>query len=105
MAAAAGGASFTEKLDEESLKAFSEACKKRFSEQAQFFLNAFWNEFGDQAEVIYSAHWDIIKKADMRHKGTMWIHQYEEGDDLDFDIGLHFFELLCKFFDEDKKGK
>jgi len=79
--------------------------QKKFSEQAQFFLNAFWNEFGDQAEIIYSAHWDIIKKADMRHKGTMWIHQYEEGDDLDFDIGLHFFELMVKFFDEDKKGK
>jgi len=103
--AAAAGASFTEKLDAESLAAFSVACKKRFSEQAQFFLNAFWNEFGDQAEVIYSGHWEVIKKADMRAKGTMWIHQYEEGDDLDFDIGLYFFEQLVKYFDEDKDGQ
>jgi len=97
--------SFTEKLDEKSLEAFSVACKKKFSEQAQFFLNAFWSEFGDQAEVIYSAHWEIIKRADMRAKGTMWIHQYEEGDDLDFDMALYFFEQLVKFFDEDKFGQ
>lgn len=101
---AASGASFTEKLDEESLKAFSVACKKRFSEQAQFFLNAFWDEFGDQAEVIYSVHWDQIKKVDMHHKGVMWVHKYEEGDDLDFDMGLYLFEKLCKFYDEDKSG-
>jgi len=55
--------SFTEKLDEKSLTAFSEACKKPFSEQAQFFLNAFWDEFGDQAEVIYSILWDVMKKS------------------------------------------
>jgi len=103
-ASSAAGASFTEKLDEESLKAFSVACKKRFSEQAQFFLNAFWDEFGDQAEVIYSVLWDTIKRVDMHHKGVMYIHLYEEGDDLDFDMCLYLFEKLVKFFDEDKKG-
>jgi len=97
-------ASFTEKLDEKSLQAFSVACKKPFSEQAQFFLNAFWDEYGDQAEVIYSVLWDVMKRADMRWKGTQYIHLYDEGNDLDFDMGLHFFELLNKFYDEDKKG-
>jgi len=55
--------SFTEKLDTASLEAFSVACKKPFSEQAQFFLNAFWDEFGDQAEAIYAISWEIMKKS------------------------------------------
>jgi len=38
MAAAAGGASFTEKLDEESLKAFSEACKKKIQRAGAVLL-------------------------------------------------------------------
>jgi len=103
--AAPAGASFTERLDEKSLAAFTVACKKPFSEQCQFFLNAFWVEHGDQAEVIYSVHWDIFKKADMKWKGTKYIHLYDEGDDLDFDMGLYFFEQLCKFFEEDKNGQ
>ena len=41
----------------------------------------------------------------MRHKGTMWVHQYEEGDDLDFDMALYYFEQLVKFFEEDKFGQ
>jgi len=102
---AAAGSSFTEKLDEESLKAFSVACKKVFSEQAQFFLNAFWDEYGDQAEVIYSVHWDYIKKTDMHNKGVLYIHKYDEGNDLDFDMGLYFFEQLCKYLEEKNDGK
>jgi len=104
-AATTAGGSFTEKLDEKSLAAFTVACKKPFSEQAQFFLNAFWDEYGDQSEMIYSVHWEVLKKADMRHKGTQYIHLYDEGCDLDFDMGLYFFEQLWKYLDEDKKGK
>jgi len=97
--------SFVEKLNEASLKAFNEAAKKPFSGQAVFFLNAFWHEFGDQAEWIYAVAWDVIKKADMHCKGINYIHLYQEGDDLDFNIGLYFFEKLVKFVDDDASGK
>lgn len=97
--------SFTEKLDEKSLEAFSVACKKPFSEQAQFFLNAFWDEYGDQAESMYSCAWEIIKMADRRWRNVQYIHLYDEGNDLDFDMTLYFFEQLSKYYNEDKKGK
>lgn len=96
------GSSLIEKLDDASLKAFNEACKKHFSEQAMFFLNAYWDECGDQAEYIYSVAWECIKKADMRWRNISYIHLYEEGNDLDFDMGLHFFELLCNFVSDPK---
>jgi hypothetical protein len=92
--------SFTEKLDPESLEAFNVATKKRFSEQAQFFLNAFWDEYGTQSEIIYSVAWDTIKKTDMQNKGIRYIHQYDEGNELDFDMALYFFEQLWKFYSE-----
>lgn len=95
--------SFTEKLDPESLKAFNVATKKKFSEQAMFFLNAFWDEFGDQAEFIYSVSWDHMKKADMRVKGVYYIHLYEEGNELDFDMSLYVFEQLNKLLEKEAK--
>jgi len=94
--------SFIEKLDEKSLAAFIVACKKPFSEQAQFFLNAFWDEYGSQAECIYTVAWEVIKRADMRVRNVTYVHMYEEGCDLDFDMGLYFFEQLVKFYDEPK---
>jgi len=97
--------SFTEKLDPASLEAFNVASHKKFSEQACFFLNAFWDEFGDQAEEIYSVSWETLKRADMRWKGVHYIHLYEEGNELDFDMSLHFFELLNNFFDDPKNAK
>lgn len=96
------GESFTEKLDQKSLEYFSEICKKPFSDQAQFFLNAFWDEYGDQAECIYGVLWEVIKMADMRWRNIKYIHLYNEGCDLDFDMALYLFEQACKFFDEDK---
>jgi hypothetical protein len=42
----------------------------------------------------------MIKYADMHAKGVSLIHLYDEGSDLDFDIGLYFYEKLCKFVDE-----
>jgi len=62
-------------------------------------LNAFWDEYGDHAEQIYTVAWETIKKADMRWKGTQYVHLYDEGNDLDFDMGLYLFELLCKLYD------
>jgi len=94
--------SFVEKLDPDSLAAFNEISEKSFSAQAIFFLNAFWVEFGDQAEFVYSHSWRIIKEVDMHHKGINYIHLYEEGNDLDFDMGLYFFEKLCKYTESNK---
>jgi hypothetical protein len=95
--------SLVEKLDPESLKAFNVASKKKFSEQACFFLNAYWDEFGDQAEEIYSVAWDLIKDVDMGNKGIKYVHLYEEGNELDFDMSLYFFERLVKLFQKDEK--
>jgi len=92
--------SFTEKLDAASLEAFNIASKKSFSEQCQFFLNAFWSEYGSQAEFIFGVHYDVMCKAEMHSQGIHFIHQYDEGNDVDFDIGLYFFEQVCKFVDE-----
>jgi len=68
------------------------------------FLNAYWPEVNAQAEFIYSVAWDRIKYADMHAKGIQLIFKYDEGRDLDFDIGLYFYEILCKFC-EDPKNK
>jgi len=95
--------SLVEKLDAESLKAFNVASKKKFSEQACFFLNAYWEEYGDQSEEIYTVAWDLIKDVDMGNKGVKYVHLYEEGNELDFDMSLYFFERLVKLFQKDEQ--
>jgi len=92
--------SFIEKLDEKSLEVFNSATSKNSSSQAMFFLNAFWDEFGDQAEFIYAVGNQIFRLADMKAKGIMFVHLYEEGKDLDFDMGIYLFEQICKFWDD-----
>lgn len=99
-ASKAEGKSFTEALDEKSLEYFNEVCARPFGEQAQFFLNAFWDEFQDHAEAVYSIHWAIVKKVDMDAKGIHYLHEYEEGFDLDFDIGLVLFENIYLHFNQ-----
>ncbi|KAL6078728.1 Calcium-regulated actin-bundling protein [Balamuthia mandrillaris] len=101
----ATGASFTERLDPESLKFFNDVCSKPFSQQAVYFLNAYWPEVHTQAEFIFSVAWEVIKYADMHFKGISLLHLYNEGNDLDFDIGLYFYEQLCKFMDDSKNAK
>lgn len=88
--------SFIEKLDPEALKFFNDLAAQPFSNQAIAFLNAYWAEVGDQADFIFSFAWDTIKYADMHAKGVNYVHLYEEGNDLDFNIGLYFYEQLCK---------
>jgi len=99
---AKSGASFTEKLDAEALKYFGEVATRPFAQQAVAFLNAYWPEVSKEAEFIYLVSWDIIKYADMHCKGISLIYKYEEGNDLDFDIGLYFYEQLCKFTEDPK---
>jgi len=91
------GESFVEKLDKEGLKFFNHVCSLPFSEQAVAFLNAYWGEVGTQADFIYTVAWDKIKYADMHARGINYVHKYREGSNLEFDIGLYFYEQLCKF--------
>jgi len=37
----------------------------------------------------------------MRWRNVTYVHMYEEGNDLDFDMSLYFFEQLNKFYDDD----
>eukprot|EP01107_Rhizomastix_libera_P005063 TRINITY_DN18266_c1_g1_i1.p1 TRINITY_DN18266_c1_g1~~TRINITY_DN18266_c1_g1_i1.p1 ORF type:complete len:292 (+),score=67.69 TRINITY_DN18266_c1_g1_i1:44-877(+) len=96
---------FTAQLSPEALAYFGEVCKRPFSQQAVAFLNAYWFEVQKEAEFIFNVAWEVIKYADMHNKGIMYIYQYEEGCDLDFDIGLYFYEQLCKFVDDSKNAQ
>ncbi len=102
---ASKGEAFTQKLDAKALAYFTEVAQKPFSEQAIAFLNAYWKEVGTQAEFIFTIAYETIKYADMHAKGIMFIHLYDEGCDLDFNIGLYFYEKLCKRVLEDPEGK
>lgn len=88
--------SFTCKLDEEGLAFFNATCAKKFSEQAVAFLNAYWEEVHDQAEFVFGCAWEVFKKCDMDAKGCEYLHLYEEGNDLDFNIGLKVYESMVK---------
>jgi len=91
---------FVEKLDEKSMAVFNAARAKSSSNQAMFFLNAFWEEYGDQAEFIYACSNQVFRMSDMKSKGVQFVHLYDEGKDLDFDMGIYMFEQLCKFWDD-----
>lgn len=89
-------ATFIEKMDEKALAYFNDVCGKTFSQQCCAFLNAYWAEVGDQAEFVFSFAWDVMKLADMHFKGVKYIHKYEEGVDVDLNVGLYFYEKLNK---------
>merc|ERR1712137_1514170 len=95
--------SFVEKLSAEALAHFNDVTQKPFAQQAVSFLNAYWPEVHTQAEFIFSAAWEVMKYADMHAKGIQLIFQYEEGNDLD--IGLYFYEQLCKFVEQPKNAQ
>lgn len=97
--------SFVEKLNPEALEYFCTVTKKPFSEQAVAFLNAYWPEVHEEADFIFSVAWEMMKYADMHNKGIAYLYQYEEGNDLDFDIGLYFYEQLCKFLEDPKNAQ
>lgn len=93
---------FTTKLSEEELAFFNEVCNKPFDQQATAFLNAYWKEIGDQAEFIFEVGYYMIQYADMHAKGVEYIHLYETGVELEFNIGLYFYEQLCKYLGDSK---
>jgi len=41
----------------------------------------------------------------MHAKGCNYVHKYKEGHALEFDIGLYFYERLCKFLGESKNSE
>jgi len=92
--------SFVEKLSPDALAYFNEVANKPFAQQAVAFLNAYWPEVHSQAEFIFNVAWETIKYADMHAKGISLIYLYEEGNDLDFNIGLYFYEKLCQFLEQ-----
>lgn len=94
--------SFTEQLDAEGIAFFNDTCEKPFDQQAVAFLNAFWNEVGSQATFVFEVAFEMIKYADMHAKGCNYVHLYEMGNTLDFNIGLYFYEQLCKECDSGK---
>lgn len=97
---------FVQQLDADGLKFFNEVSKLTFSEQAIAVLNAFFDvKLEEQAEFIFSVSWEVIKKVDMRWRNVNYIHLYKEGNDLDFDMGLFFFESLIKFLEDPKNAK
>jgi hypothetical protein len=96
---------FVQKLDPEALAFFNDVCSRPFSLQAVAFLNAYWPEVNTQAEFIFSVAWETMKYADMHSKGVSLVYQYNEGNDLDFNIGLYFYEKLCKFLEETKNSQ
>jgi hypothetical protein len=79
--------------------------KQPFSKQAVAFLNAYWAEIGGQADFIFAVAWEVIKYADMHAKGISLIYKYDEGNDLDFNIGLYFYEKLVYFIEDPKNSK
>lgn len=92
--------SFIEKLSDSDLAYFNEVCKQPFDQQAVAFLNAYWSEVGSQAEFIFNVAFEVCQYADMHAKGIEYIHKYEMGFELEFNIGLYFYEQLCKFLGE-----
>jgi len=97
--------SFTEKLEPDALAFFNDVCKKPFAQQAVAFLNAYWPEVNSQAEFVYSVAWEMMKYAHMHSKGVSLLYLYEEGNDVDFNIGLYFYEKLCKFLEDSKNAQ
>uniref|UniRef100_A0A7S3V280 Uncharacterized protein n=1 Tax=Aplanochytrium stocchinoi TaxID=215587 RepID=A0A7S3V280_9STRA len=73
---------------------FNVWAQKPFKEQAQAFLNAFWDDVQDQAEFIYTISYKTLRAADMHKKGIEYLYEYREGIDVDFVTGLYFYEKL-----------
>jgi hypothetical protein len=105
MAARPQSGAFTSKLGPEELEYFKEINKKPFSQQAVAFLNAYWPEVHTEAPFIFNVSWEQIKYADMHNKGIQLIYKYDEGNDVDFDIALYFYEILNKFLDDPKNAQ
>lgn len=96
---------FTAKLSKDELAFFEKVSREPFSKQAIYFLNAYWREIGNQADFIFAVAWEVLKYADMHTKGVSYVHLYVEGDNVDFNVGLYFYEKLCQRVLEAPEGQ
>ncbi|CAK9015431.1 Calcium-regulated actin-bundling protein (34 kDa actin-binding protein) [Durusdinium trenchii] len=88
-------------LSEDQQVYFEDVITRPFAEQAIAFLNAFFDEIGDQADFIFEVAYEVVKMADMHTRGVEYVHLYEEGSNMEFNVALYFYEKLCKtLFDE-----
>ncbi|MES1919837.1 hypothetical protein MHBO_001594 [Bonamia ostreae] len=99
------GKSFKQSLDSESAAFFDRMTKNTFREQAISVLNAYWKEIGTQADIIYHVFYKTMTKTDMHAKNVDLIHLYEEGNFLELNMALYFYEKLCKFVEEHPEWK
>merc|ERR1712087_27631 len=97
--------SFIEKLNAEALEYFNNVASSPFDEQCVAFFNAYWAEVGSQAEYCFSVAWEIMKECDMEAKGISLVHKYSQGGDVDFDIGLRFYECICNHWEKPQNAK
>merc|ERR1712087_1047963 len=97
--------SFIEKLNAEALEYFNNVASSPFDEQCVAFFNAYWAEVGSQAEYCFSVAWEIMKECDMEAKGISLVHKYSQGCDVDFDIGLRFYECICNHWEKPQNAK
>eukprot|EP01123_Difflugia_compressa_P007209 TRINITY_DN1979_c0_g1_i2.p1 TRINITY_DN1979_c0_g1~~TRINITY_DN1979_c0_g1_i2.p1 ORF type:complete len:243 (-),score=54.84 TRINITY_DN1979_c0_g1_i2:23-751(-) len=79
--------------------AFNNVCQKTYSQQAQFFLNAFWKEIGNKAECIWD-NWMKIKELDRLQYNALPPAKkpevYTEGNSLDEFWSHKFLEGIGK---------
>lgn len=81
----------------EKLEALS---KRKYSEQGQFFLNAFWNEYQGEAEKVWTS-WGKIKDLDKQQFNALCTAgkatgEYTEGSSLDEFWSHKFLESIGK---------
>jgi len=81
------------------MAAFNSVCQKTYSQQAQFFLNAFWPEVGSKAEQIWG-HWGKIKELDLQQYNALPTGKkpetHSEGQALDEFWSHKFLESIGK---------
>lgn len=92
-------------LEGDALAAFNEKVKQSFSGQAKAFLDCFWDKVQDQKEFIFNVTIKIFQKVDMESKGISFVHQYTEGEAIDMNIAMKFYEDLNKFLGEAKNAQ
>lgn len=69
----------------DELSKFKEVTAKNYSDQAKFFLNAFWKEYSNDAEKIWVYTWKFIE---------LDFEKGKEGSDLDEFNAHRFLEKL-----------
>lgn len=94
-----GSGSFKEALNSEQLAQFNEICNLTFGEQAQQFLNIYWDDYGSERKYIFFVVWELIKKQEMDANAIELLCHYKEGCSLQFDVAIAFYENIYRIWD------